>query len=138
MGKPMFTPEELEELRKADEGLEAEFALTPEEMAASRELDKQATLDGKDNREKEKLLRSRAEKKRWRESHREQDRANGRRYRERHREQIAKRRRERYLRNRERELARQREYDRAHKEQRAEKARERYKEQKEAKQHGAV
>lgn len=130
MKKPMFTPEELEELRKADEELDAEFVLTPEEAAASGKLDRQAELDRVDNREKERLLRRRAENRRYKRAHPEQTRATERRYRERHREQIAKRRRERYLRNRERELARQREYDRAHKEQRAEKARERRRQKK--------
>ena len=46
----LFTPEELEELRRADEELEEDFRLTPEDLIFSRELDKQAAYDRKDNR----------------------------------------------------------------------------------------
>ena len=46
----LFTPEELEELRRADEELEEDFRLTPEDLIFSRELDRQAAYDRKDNR----------------------------------------------------------------------------------------
>ena len=46
----LFTLEELEELRRADEELEESFRLTPEDLVFSRELDKQAAYDRKDNR----------------------------------------------------------------------------------------
>lgn len=36
MARPMFTPEELEELRRFDEELDAEYVQTQEEIAASR------------------------------------------------------------------------------------------------------
>lgn len=36
MAKPMFTPEELEELRRFDEELDAEYAQTQEDIVASR------------------------------------------------------------------------------------------------------
>lgn len=36
MARPMFTPEELEELRRFDEALDAEYVQTQEEIAASR------------------------------------------------------------------------------------------------------
>ena len=46
----LFTAAELEELRRADEELDNEFVLTPEDMAFSRRLDKEANLDKLDNR----------------------------------------------------------------------------------------
>lgn len=48
--KPLFTPEELEEMRRADEEIEAGFYVTNEEMEASRERDRRhkfAELDAK-------------------------------------------------------------------------------------------
>lgn len=39
-----FTQEELEEMRRADEEIEAEFSWTAEELALSRELDRAAKL----------------------------------------------------------------------------------------------
>lgn len=50
MARPMFTPEELEELRRADEELDKEFRVTQEDLDFSRRMDKQAGLDKKDNR----------------------------------------------------------------------------------------
>ena len=38
--KPLFTPEELEEMRRADEEIEDGFFVTNEEMAESRERDR--------------------------------------------------------------------------------------------------
>ena len=49
MGK-LFTPEELEELRRFDEELDEEFCQTQEEIEASRERDRQAKLAQLDNR----------------------------------------------------------------------------------------
>ena len=46
----LFTEEELAELRKADEELEEEFSLTPEDLAFSRQMDREAKLDKLDNR----------------------------------------------------------------------------------------
>ena len=46
----LFTPEELEELRRADEELDAEFRLTQEDIVFSRKMDKEAALDRRDNR----------------------------------------------------------------------------------------
>ncbi len=48
----LFTPEELEELRRADEELEAEFVQSQEEIEASRNRDREAKLDGLDNRQR--------------------------------------------------------------------------------------
>lgn len=46
----LFTPEELEEMRRADEEIEREFRWTPEELAASYERDRGAALDRKDKK----------------------------------------------------------------------------------------
>ena len=44
MAKPMFTPEELEELRRFDEALDEDFVQTQEEIAASRKRDRAAAV----------------------------------------------------------------------------------------------
>lgn len=54
-----FTPEEIEEMRRADEEIERDFRWTNDELAASRSRDSEATLLRKDSRE-----RSIAEKQR--------------------------------------------------------------------------
>ena len=46
MAKPMFTPEELEELRRFDEELDEEFVQTQEEIEASRKRDRKAVIAG--------------------------------------------------------------------------------------------
>lgn len=48
----LFTSEELEELRRADEELDAGFRQTQEEIVESRRRDRQAKLDRKDHRNK--------------------------------------------------------------------------------------
>lgn len=48
MARPMFTPEELEELRRFDEELDEDFVQTQEEIAASRKRDKKAVLEAMD------------------------------------------------------------------------------------------
>lgn len=45
-----FTPEELEEMEKADQEIEESFVLTNEEIAMAREYDKRAKYEA--NREK--------------------------------------------------------------------------------------
>ena len=45
----MFTPEELEELRRADAEIDENFRLTNEEMQASRKRDRESVVDRKDN-----------------------------------------------------------------------------------------
>lgn len=54
-----FTPEEIEEMRRADEEIERDFRWTNDELAASRRRDTEATFLRKDN-----LDRSIAEKHR--------------------------------------------------------------------------
>ena len=55
-----FTPEELEELRKADADLDDTYRLTSEDIAFSRQLDREAKLAKKDNRGKKAAARSAA------------------------------------------------------------------------------
>lgn len=47
-----FTAAELAEMAAADAEIEAEFALTAEEIRASRDLDRFAALSAKDNRQR--------------------------------------------------------------------------------------
>lgn len=48
--KKLFTAEELEELRRADEELDAEFRLTPEDLRFSRRMDQEAALEALGNK----------------------------------------------------------------------------------------
>ena len=45
----MFTPEELEELRRADAEIDENFRLTKEEIQESRKRDRESVVDRKDN-----------------------------------------------------------------------------------------
>ena len=47
-----FTPEEIEEMRRADEEIERDFRWTNDELAASRRRDTEATFLRKDNLER--------------------------------------------------------------------------------------
>ena len=90
----LFTPEELEELRRADEELEASFRQTQEEIQESRQRDRQARLDGLDNKARQVAAQKKAyyeanrdkvaaQKKAWQRSNREQWNAYQREYRRR-------------------------------------------------------
>ena len=50
--KKLFTEQELEELRRADEELDENFTLSVEDMALSRSLDRAAKIDRLDNKGK--------------------------------------------------------------------------------------
>ena len=63
----LFTPEELEELRRADAELDEEFVQTQEEIEASRTRDKMARLDRLDSRSRKIAENQRA----YREANRE-------------------------------------------------------------------
>ena len=63
----MFTPEELEEMRRADEEIEADFRLTNEDIRRSRELDKSVHFERKDRKQKKIAENQRA----YREANRE-------------------------------------------------------------------
>ena len=63
----LFTPEELEELRRADAELDEEFIQTQEEIMESRKRDKQVLFDRLDNKGKKIAENQRA----YREANRE-------------------------------------------------------------------
>ena len=102
----LFTPEELEEMRRADEEIEADFRLTNEEIRRSRELDKSAVFDHKDRRQKKIAENKRA----YREANREKIAENQRAYYEANREKIAENKRAYYEANREKINGYMREY----------------------------
>ena len=81
----LFTKEELEALRIADEEIDAEFSLTNEDLRFSRKLDKDAKFERLDNRGK----RAAAQKAAYREANREKIAAQQAAYREANREKIA-------------------------------------------------
>ena len=85
MKRPLFTPEELEELRRADEELDDNFRLTPEELKRSRDMDKEVRLELLDNRGRKVA----AQKAAYREANREKIAAQQAAYREANREKIA-------------------------------------------------
>ena len=49
---PLFTPEELEELRMADEEIDGSFHETNDEIRESRSRDREAKIDRMDNHKK--------------------------------------------------------------------------------------
>jgi hypothetical protein len=101
-----FSPEELEEMRRADALIDAEFSLTTEEIQQSRRRDRQAQLEGMDN-----ATRKIAENKRaYREANREKIAENKRAYYEANREKIAENQRAYRKANREKINAYMREY----------------------------
>ena len=80
-----FTEEELEELRRADAELDEEYRLTPEDIAFSRRMDREAKFQRLDNRGR----RSAAQQAAYREANREKIAARQAAYREANREKIA-------------------------------------------------
>ena len=79
---PLFTPEELEELRRADAEIDEEFHETMDEIQESRSRDREAKIDRLDNHEK-KIAAQRAA---YREANREKIAAQRAAYREANRE----------------------------------------------------
>ncbi len=77
-----FTPEELEELRRADAEIDEEFVQTQEEIEASRQRDKQAKFDALDNKGRKIAAQQAA----YREANREKIAAQQAAYREANRE----------------------------------------------------
>nr|DAG38911.1 MAG TPA: hypothetical protein [Caudoviricetes sp.] len=63
----LFTPAELEELRRADEAIERGFRWTNEELAESRERDRESVLDQMDGKSRRLAERQKA----YREANRE-------------------------------------------------------------------
>ena len=81
----LFTPEELEELRRADAELDETFVQTQEERVASRKRDRDAIIAKKDP-EKRKIAEN---QRAYREANREKIAENTRAYYEANREKIA-------------------------------------------------
>ena len=106
MPRKMFTDEELEELRRADAELDANFIQTQEEITASRKRDRAAVLDNLDNQKRARAENQRAyyeanrekiaeNKRAYYEANREKIAENKRAYREANREKIAENKRAR-------------------------------------------
>lgn len=80
-----WTAEELAEMAAADAEIEADFRLTPEDLALAREVDREAVFDAKDNAA-QKLA---AQQKAYREANREKVAAYNKAYYEANREKVA-------------------------------------------------
>ena len=93
---PLFTPEELEELRMADEEIDGSFHETNDEIRESRSRDREAKIDRMDNHKKKIAAKQAA-------------------YYEANREKIAAKQAAYYEANREKYNAYMREYMRKHK-----------------------
>ena len=59
----MFTPDELEDLRRADAEIDDNFRLTNEEIKASRNRDRESLVERKDNHRKKIAAKRAAWKK---------------------------------------------------------------------------
>lgn len=86
----LFTPEELEELRRADAELDESFTQTQEEIEESRKRDKEVHLDRLDNKKRKIAENQRA----YYEANREKIAENQRAYREANKEKIRSKNRE--------------------------------------------
>jgi len=106
MRKPLFTPEELEELRRADEELEANFFITSQERRQSNERDVHSRNERRDNKKEAIAARAKAYyeenkeaiaayQKAYREENKEAIAAYQKAYREENKEAIAARRKAR-------------------------------------------
>lgn len=65
----LFTEQELEELRRADEELDENYTLSMEDMALSRKLDREAKFDRLDNKGKKIAAQQAAYREANREKH---------------------------------------------------------------------
>ena len=85
MNKMPWTAEELEEMRRADEEIERDFALTQDDLVRSGALDRDAVLQRMDNR----AASIAAQKRAWYEANRDKVAAQQRAYREANRDKVA-------------------------------------------------
>lgn len=76
--KKLFTPEKLEELRRADAEIDESFRQTQEEIRQSRARDRQAQLAAMEPEKRKKAIRAAA----YREANREKEKARQAAYRE--------------------------------------------------------
>ena len=109
----LFTAAELEELRRADAEIDKEYALTPQEIKASRKLDREAELERMDPQKR----RVAAQKAAYYEANKERIAAQQAAYREANKERIAAYQAAYYEANKERIAAYQAAYREANKEQ---------------------
>ena len=108
---PLFTPEELEELRRADQEIEENFQITQEEINQSRKRDRESDLESLDHHQRKIAAYQAA----YREANREKIAAYHAAYREANREKIAAQKAAYREANREKYNAYMREYMRKHK-----------------------
>ena len=108
---PLFTPEEFEELRRADAEIDDEFHETMDEIRESRSRDREAKIDRMDNHKKKIAAQHAA----YREANREKIAAQQAAYYEANREKIAAQHAAYREANREKYNAYMREYMRNHK-----------------------
>jgi len=101
MARPMFSPEELEELRRFDEELDEDFVQTQEEIVASRKRDRAAAVANMEP-EKRKIAEYQAA---YREANKDKIAERAAAYREKHREELNAKARESMRRLRERRKA---------------------------------
>ena len=80
-----WTAEELAEMAAADAEIEADFRLTPKDLALAREVDREAVFDAKDNAAQKVA----AQQKAYREANREKLAAQQKAYYEANREKVA-------------------------------------------------
>mgnify|MGYP000220629571 FL=1 len=104
--KKLFTPEELEELRRADAEIDESFRQTQEEIRQSRARDRQAQLAAMEPEKRKKAIRAAA----YREANREKEKARQAAYYQANREKEKARRAAYYQANREKYNAWQREH----------------------------
>ena len=107
-----FTPEELEEMEKADQEIEESFVLTNEEIAMAREYDKRAKYEAMTG-DKQKVA---AYQKAYREANREKVAARNKAWYEANREKVAARNKAWYEAKREKVAAYQKAYREANRE----------------------
>ena len=101
-----FTKEELEEMRRADEEIERDFVLTPEDFRRETELDRAFRWEAMKNDERKVAAQKRA----YYAANREKVAAQQRAYYEANREKVAAQKRAYYEANREKVAAQQRAY----------------------------
>lgn len=102
MARPLFTPEELEELRRFDEEVEEDFVMTPEEREAGEQLERQNKIDRSYGAEKTTRV--------YLEKNRERIRVRSKAYYEAHKEHLRAVARENARKNKKRNADRQRRY----------------------------
>ena len=119
-----FTAEELAAMRLADEEIEREFRWTNEELEASRERDRESTLDQKDFAAQKVAEYQKA----YYEANREKVAAQQKAYREANREKVAAKQKAWYEANREKVAAQRKAYYEANREKINERIRRKYRE----------